>query len=69
MTTFSQKKKIIETITYWIDYSPLATRVMDYIKFNNFFINFFFNYMIKIYAHKIKYQSKNRYLFETVITL
>jgi len=38
---FSKKKKIIETMTYWIDYSPLATRVMDYIKFNNFFINFF----------------------------
>ena len=25
--------------------------------------------MIKIYAHKIEYQFKNRYLFETVITL
>jgi len=37
---------------------------MNYIKFNNFV-----NYMIKIYAYKIKNQSKNRYLFETMITL
>jgi hypothetical protein len=42
---------------------------MDYIKFNNFFINYFFNYIIKIYANKIEYQSKNRHLFETMIIL
>ena len=36
---------------------------MNSIEFNNFF----FNYMIKIDAHKIKHQSKNRHLFETII--
>ena len=42
-------------MTDWIDQNPSATHVMDYIKFNNFFINFFLNYMIKIYAHKIEH--------------
>ena len=28
---------------------------------------FLFNYMIKIYAHKIDHQPKNRHLFETII--
>jgi hypothetical protein len=62
--------KNIEIITNWIDLSPSMTCVMHYIKFNNFFTNyFFFNYMIKIYAHKIEHQYKNRHLFEIVITL
>ena len=56
MTTFF-KKKIIETMTDWIDLSPLMTRVMDYIKFNIFY-ELFYNFIIKIYAHKIKLQSK-----------
>jgi hypothetical protein len=30
-------------------------------------MNFIFNYIIKIDAHKIKYQLKNRHLFETII--
>ena len=44
-----------------------VTRVMDFIGFNNFFIILLFNYMIKINAHKIEYQPKNRHLFETII--
>ena len=35
-------KKNIEMITDWIDPSPPMTCVMDYIKFNNFFTNYFF---------------------------
>jgi hypothetical protein len=47
-----------------------VTRVMDSIEFNNFFYKLFlFNYMIKIYTHKIEHQSKNRQLFKTMITL
>jgi hypothetical protein len=37
----------------WIDLIFPTTHVMNYIKFNNFF-----NYIIKIYAHKIEYQPK-----------
>jgi hypothetical protein len=44
-------------MTDWIDLSPLMTRVMDYIKFNIFY-ELFYNFIIKIYAHKIKLQSK-----------
>jgi hypothetical protein len=36
---------------------------MNSIEFNNFF----FNYIIKIDAHKIEHQSKNRHLFEIII--
>ena len=43
---------------------PSATRVMNSIGFNNFFL---FNYMIKTDAHKIENQPKNIYLFETII--
>jgi hypothetical protein len=46
-------------MTDWIDLDPSAPQVMDYIRFNNFFL---FNYIIKINAHKIKYQPKNRHL-------
>jgi hypothetical protein len=53
-------------MTYWIDI-PLATWVMDFIEFNNFLYIFLFNYMIKIYAHKIKHQLKNRHLFKIII--
>jgi hypothetical protein len=43
---------------------------MNSIEFNNlFFIKYFFNYIIKIYSHKIQHQPKNKSLFETVITL
>jgi hypothetical protein len=43
---------------------------MNSIEFNNlFFIKYFFNYIIKIYDHKIQHQPKNKSLFETVITL
>jgi hypothetical protein len=43
---------------------------MNFIEFNNlFFIKYFFNYIIKIYDHKIQHQPKNKSLFETVITL
>jgi len=37
---------------------------MDSIEYNKFF-----NYIIKIYGHKIEHQPKNKNLFETVITL
>jgi hypothetical protein len=30
-------------------------------------MNFFFNYIIKIDAHKIEHQLKNRHSFETII--
>jgi hypothetical protein len=41
---------------------------MDSIEFNIFLsIIFFFNYIIKIDAYKIKHQPKNRYLFEIII--
>jgi hypothetical protein len=33
-----------------------------------FFYKFFFNYIIKIYSYKIEHQSKNKNLFETMIT-
>jgi hypothetical protein len=43
---------------------------MNSIGFNNFFYKLFlFNYMIKIDAHKIEHQPKNRYLFETIIPI
>ena len=43
---------------------------MNFIEFNNlFFIKYFFNYIIKIYSHKIQHQPKNKSLFEMVITL
>ena len=62
--------KTIETITNQINLSSQANHVMDSIKFNNlFFIKYFFNYMIKIYGHKIEHQPKIKYLFETIITL
>ena len=62
--------KIIETVTYYIGFSPQANRVTDSIEFNNlFFIKyFFFNYVIKIYGHKMKYQSKNKNIFKIMIT-
>jgi hypothetical protein len=41
---------------------------MDSIGFNIFLsIIFFFNYIIKIDAYKIKHQPKNRHLFEIII--
>jgi hypothetical protein len=44
---------------------------MDSIGFNNLFFYkiIFFNYMIKIYDHKIEHQPENKNLVETVITL
>jgi hypothetical protein len=43
---------------------------MNSIEFTNlFFIKYFFNYMIKIYRNKIDHQTKNKNLFETMITL
>jgi hypothetical protein len=33
---------MIETITDWIDFNPLTTHVMDYIKFNKKIINYYF---------------------------
>jgi len=42
-------------MTDWIDPGPLVIRVMDFIGFNKKIINYFFYYMIKIDAHKIKY--------------
>ena len=51
---------------YWIDL-PLATRIMDFIEFNNFFYIFLFNYIIKIDADKIKHQLKNEHLFKIII--
>jgi len=60
--------KNIETMTDWIDFASPATQVMDSIEFNIFLsIIFFFNYIIKIDAYKIKHQPKNRYLFEIII--
>ena len=62
--------KIIETMIYWINFSPPTNHVMDSIEFTNlFFIKYFFNYMIKIYGNKIEHRPKNKNLFETVITL
>ena len=45
-------------MTNWIDLNSPSTRVIDFIEFNNFFINYFFNYIVKIYDHKIKYHLK-----------
>jgi hypothetical protein len=44
---------------------------MSWISLNSitFFINYFFNYIVKIYDHKIEYQPKNYNLFETIITI
>jgi hypothetical protein len=67
MITFSTKT--IETITYCIDLSPPANRVMDSIGFTNLFFIKKINYMIKIYGNKIEHQLKNKKLFETMITL
>jgi hypothetical protein len=47
-------KNIIVIMTHWIDFNPPTTYVINSIDFNNFFINYFFNYMIKIYVHKIE---------------
>jgi hypothetical protein len=48
---------------YWIHHHLFVTRIMNLIKFNNFFYKLFlFNYIIKIYAHKIKHQPKNKHL-------
>ena len=44
-------------------------KFIDSIEFNNFFIRYFFNCMIKIYGHEIQHQPKNKNLFETMITL
>ena len=46
---------------------PLTTQVMDSIESNNFFYIFLFNSMIKINAHKIEHQYKNKHLFKTII--
>jgi hypothetical protein len=43
-------------MTDWINISPPATWVMDFIGFNNLFIIILFNYIIKIDALKIKHQ-------------
>jgi len=60
--------KNIETMTDWIDFVSPATQVMNSIGFNIFLsITFFFNYIIKIDAYKIKHQPKNRHLFEIII--
>jgi hypothetical protein len=38
-----KKKTIIETMIYWLNLSPQATYVMNFIEFNNiFFLNYFF---------------------------
>jgi hypothetical protein len=43
---------------------------MDFFGFNNFYYKLFLlNYMIKINAHKIEHQPKNKHLFAIVITL
>jgi len=52
-------------MTDWINPPPI--QIMDSIGFNNFFIFFYYNYMIKTYAHKIERLSKNRHLLETII--
>ena len=50
-------------------WSP-TTRVMDFIEFKNIFIKKkLFDYMIKIDAHKIEYQPKNKNLFDTIISI
>jgi hypothetical protein len=50
-------------MTDWID---LATPWLGWWTLLGLII-FLFNYMIKINAHKIEYQPKNRHLFETII--
>lgn len=66
MIIFFEKK--IEIMIDQIDSSLLAIRVMNFIEFNNGFL-IFFKYIIKIYSHKIWNKSKNKHLFEIIITL
>jgi len=41
------KKKIIETIINWLNLSPQATYVMNFIEFNNVFFSKLFFYCIR----------------------
>jgi hypothetical protein len=54
-------------MTDWIDLATPWLGWWTLLDLINFFIIFLFNYMIKINAHKIEYQPKNRHLFETII--